>query len=311
MASNPLSRPENTVLVTGAAGFIGSHLVEALVARGMRVRVLDNFVSGRREHLNTAAELVEANILSLGSIEPAFAGVDCVFHNAAMPRVMLSIEKPVETHLTNVIGTLNVLLAARAHRVRRVIYASSSSVYGEQATLPLREAMTPNPLNPYALQKLVGEQYCRIFHRLHGIETLALRYFNVYGPRMATEGAYVTVMSAFLRARREGRALPIHGDGSQTRDFTHVSDVVRANLAAMECAASDGRALNVGCGRNISVNQVAAIFGGPTVNLPPRPGEPRDTLADLSETRRILQWSPKVPIEDGIRELIRLAGLEA
>jgi nucleoside-diphosphate-sugar epimerase len=298
-------------LVAGGAGFIGSHLVDALIAHGLRVRVLDNFASGKREYVNPTAELIEADVRNAGSFGTAFEGVDCVFQAAALPRVMLSIERPAETELTNVIGTLNVLVAARDAGVRRVIYSGSSSVYGEQARLPLEEAMTPNPLSPYALQKLVGEQYTRMFHRLFGMQTLTLRYFNVYGPRMATEGAYVTVIGNFLRARLEGRPLPIYGDGRQTRDFTHVRDAVRANLAAMDCAVADGRAINVGAGRNLSVERIAAIIGDPKVYLPKRSGEPRDTLADVSLAREVLGWQPEIAAEDGLTELMSLFGLKA
>jgi nucleoside-diphosphate-sugar epimerase len=296
--------PPPTVLVTGAAGFIGSHLVDALVARGLSVRALDNLAAGRRENLNPRAEFVAGDIRRPESLRAAFAGVDCVFHTAALPRVMLSIDDPRATHLTNVDGTLNVLIEARDAGVRKVIYSGSSSVYGEQPVMPLVESMRPNPLNPYALQKLVGEQYCSMFYRLFGLQSVTLRYFNVYGPRMATEGAYVTVLSVFMRARREGRPLPIHGDGEQTRDFTHVRDVVRANLAAMDCAVGDGRALNVGSGRGISVNRIAALFGGQTIHLPPRPAECAHTLADLTEAKRVLGWEPEVASEAGIRELI-------
>ncbi len=297
------------VLVTGGAGFIGSNLVSALIDRGLRVRIVDNFTTGKRSQLDLRADLLEADIRDIQSIRPAFAGVDCVFHVAAMPRVPLSIEKPVETHMVNVIGTLNVLIAARDAGVRRVVYSGSSSVYGEQPRLPLREDMTPNPLNPYALQKLTGEYYTRLFHRLFSMQTLTLRYFNVFGPRMAHEGAYVTVISVFLRARREGKPLTIHGDGEQTRDFTHVYDVVRANLLAMDCPTADGRAINVGNGRNISINRVAELIGGPRVNLPPRPGDARHTLADNSEAQRTLGWRPEVKFEDGLAELIRLHSL--
>src|SRR5271163_909478 len=203
MSTNPKSQAAGRiVLVTGGAGFIGSHLVDALVAAGLRVRVVDNFASGRREYVNGAAELIEGDIRDASSIADAFDGVDTVFHVAALPRIPLSIAKPVETHMTNVVGTLNVLIAARDHKVRRVVYSGSSSVYGEQAKIPLVETMTPNPLNPYALQKYVGEQYARMFHRLFAMGTLTLRYFNVYGPRMASEGSYVTVISAFMAARR-------------------------------------------------------------------------------------------------------------
>ncbi len=308
MSASATGNTPRLVLVTGGAGFIGSHLTDALIARGLRVRVLDNFVAGLRENVNRAAEVVIGDVRDLDSIRAAFAGVDCVFHMAALPRVLLSIEHPVETHLTNVVGTLNALLAARDAGVRRFIYSGSSSVYGDQPTLPLRESMTPNPLNPYALQKLAGEQYTRMFHRLFAMGTLTLRYFNIYGPRMATEGAYVTVIGLFIRERLAGRPLIIHGDGTQTRDFTHVRDAVRANIAAMDAGVADGRALNVGRGESLSVNQIAEIVGGPVVHVARRPGDARDTLADLSAIRAALAWEPEVATPDGVRELMRLAG---
>jgi len=295
-------------LVTGGAGFIGSHLVDALVHEGCEVRLLDNFATGQRQYVNPSAKLYEGDIRVIESIRPAIQGVDCVFHTAAMPRVMLSIEHPVETHMVNVVGTLNTLIAARDAGVKRVIYSGSSSVYGDQAELPLREMMTPNPLNPYALQKLAGEQYTRMFNRLFGIETLTLRYFNVYGPRMATEGAYVTVIGLFIRERLAGRPLTIHGNGEQTRDFTHVSDVVRANLAAMKSTIADGRALNVGRGGALSVNDIAALVGGPKIYAQRRPGDARATLADLTETRSVLEWEPLVDTAEAVRELVRASG---
>ncbi|MGH7949073.1 MAG: NAD-dependent epimerase/dehydratase family protein [Candidatus Binataceae bacterium] len=293
------------VAVTGGAGFVGSHLVDALIEAGARVRVVDNLSTGRREFLNRAAELVEADLSVAGAIGDAFARVDTVFHVAALPRIPLSIAKPVETHLANVVGTLNVLMAARDAKVRRVIYSGSSSVYGSQPRLPLVETMTPNPLNPYALQKYVGEQYVRLFHQLFGLGALTLRYFNVYGPRMATDGAYVTVIAAFLKARRDGWPLEIFGDGGQTRDFTQVSDVVRANLLAMDASVADGRAINIGCGRNVSVNRIAELMGGAVEHKPPRPGEMRDTLAGNSAARSVLGWEPRVSVEQGIAELLR------
>jgi UDP-glucose 4-epimerase len=309
--SNDLRTPDagRIVVVTGGAGFIGSHLTDALLERGVMVRVLDNFRTGSRQNLDPRAQLVEADIRERAAVEPAFAGVDCVFHTAALPRVGLSIERPLESHLVNVVGTLNVLLAARAAGVRRVVYSGSSSVYGEQPRLPLSESMTPNPLSPYALQKLTGEEYVRMFHRLYGLGAVSLRYFSVYGPRMDLEGAYATVIGAFIRARREGRPLQIRGDGGQRRDFTHVRDVVRANLAAMDCALDDGGAINVGRGQARSVNQIAELVGGPRVTVAPRPGEPRATLADLARSRTLLGWSPEVDAEDGVRELMRLHGL--
>jgi nucleoside-diphosphate-sugar epimerase len=297
------------VLVTGGGGFIGSHLVEALLQLGCTVRVIENFATGKRQQVHPSAELVIADIRDSASIVDAFQGVDCVFHVAALPRVPLSIENPLETHMTNVVGTLNVLLAARNARVRRVVYSGSSSVYGDQAQLPLHEDMKPNPLNPYALQKLAAEQYTRLFHRLYGMETLALRYFNVFGPRMATEGAYVTVISAFLRARSAGQPLAIHGDGEQTRDFTHVHDVVHANLLAMDAAIADGSALNIGQGRNLSINWIAERIGGPKVNLAARAGDARHTLADTRRAQEVLGWQPLVSTEEGLAELIKVACL--
>ena len=293
------------VLVTGGAGFIGSHLVDALITAGLRVRTIDNFATGRRDLVNRAAELVEGDIRDASSIADAFDGVDTVFHTAALPRIPLSIAKPVETHMTNVVGTLNVLMAARDHKVRRVVYSGSSSVYGNQPNMPLVETMTPNPLNPYALQKYVSEEYARMFHRLFAMQTITLRYFGVYGPRMPQEGSYVLAIAAFLKARREGRPLEIHGDGEQTRDFTHVSDVVSANALAMDCKIADGRALNVGRGENVSLNRIAAMIGGPTVHHEGRPGDIRDTLADRTEAERVLGWRPRVSIEEGIAELLK------
>jgi nucleoside-diphosphate-sugar epimerase len=298
---------KRTVLVTGGAGFIGSSLVDALIDRGLNARVIDNFSTGRKTQINSRADLRLADIREPESIRAAFEDVDCVFHTAALPRVPLSIERPVETHLVNVVGTLNVLVAARDAGVRRVVYSGSSSVYGNQSVLPLREDMAPNPLNPYALQKLTGEQYTRLFHQLFGMQTITLRYFNVYGPRMAMEGAYVTVISVFRRARAEAKPLTIHGDGEQTRDFTHVRDVVRANILAMDAAPADGRAVNIGRGRNVTVNRIAELIGGENIHLPPRPGDARHTLADWSQARDVLGWQPEVDIENALPELLQSA----
>jgi nucleoside-diphosphate-sugar epimerase len=306
---NPQLERARKVIVTGGAGFIGSHLVETLLALGHGVRVIDNLSTGQAERVNRAAEFITADITEAEGLERLFKGIDCVFHTAALPRVPLSIENPLETHMVNVVGTINVLIAARNAGVRRVIFSGSSSVYGDQAELPLNEAMKPNPLSPYALQKLTGEQYTRLFHRLYGLQTLTLRYFNVFGPRMATQGAYVTVISAFLRQRIAGKPLTIEGDGEQTRDFTHVRDVVRANLLAMDCAIADGRALNVGQGHSVSLNWIARQIGGPVVNLPVRKGDIRHTLADSRQAENILGWRPQVTTERGLAELIKAAGL--
>ncbi len=295
---------ERLVLVTGGAGFIGSHLTDLLVKSGLRVRTIDNFSTGRRDYVNPCADLIEADIRELESIRRSFTGVHTVFHTAALPRVPLSIERPVETHLANALGTLNVLVAARDAGVRRFVFSGSSSVYGEQASLPLREDMAPNPLNPYALQKLIGERYCWLFHDLYGMETITLRYFNVFGPRMAVEGAYATVIGVFLRLRSEGKPLPIHGDGEQSRDFTHVRDVVRANLLAMDCSTADGCVVNIGGGNSLTINQIADMVGGARVVLPRRAGDMRHTLADFTRAAQTLGWHPQVRAEDAIRELV-------
>lgn len=307
--ANASSNGARRVLVTGGAGFIGSHLVEALVGLGYMVRVIDNLTTGNAARVHRSAELIDADIRKPESMESAFHDVDCVFHVAALPRVPLSIENPLETHMVNVVGTINVLQAARRLGVRRVVYSGSSSVYGEQDRMPLKETMSPNPLSPYALQKLAAEQYTRLFHRLYGMQTLSLRYFNVFGPRMATEGAYLTVISNFLQSHRAGTPLTIEGDGEQTRDFTHVRDVVRANLLAMNSAIADGRAINVGQGRSVSVNWVATRIGGPRIYKPPRVGDIRHTLADHSMADQILGWRPKVTTEQGLSELIQSCGV--
>ena len=293
-----------TALVTGGAGFIGSHLVDGLLKEGIHVRVIDNLSTGKREQMATAAEFIEADICNADSFRDAFVGVDCVFHVAALARVPLSIERPVATHQVNVLGTLNVLVAARDAGVRRFIFSGSSSVYGEQPTLPLHEDMPPNPLSPYALQKLAGEQYTRMFNRLYGLETLTLRYFNVFGPRMILKGAYPTVIAAFLDARRNQRPLTVCGDGEQSRDFTFVSDVARANLLAAHCSVADGRAINIGRGCGVTVNRIAALIGGETVHVAERAGEPRRTLADLRRAESVLGWRPQVSIEQGLAELM-------
>jgi nucleoside-diphosphate-sugar epimerase len=300
-----LNCDSRTVLVSGGAGFIGSHLVDAFLLQGMKVRVIDNLSTGKRARVSAGAHFIKADIRDPDSFRHVLIGVDCVFHTAAVARVPLSIEKPVETDQVNVVGTLNMLIAARDAGVRRFIFSGSSSVYGEQPTLPLRESMRANPMNPYAVQKLASEQYTRLFSEIYGLETLTLRYFNVFGPRMILDGAYPTVIAAFLKARKLRQPLIICGDGEQTRDFTFVTDVVRANLLAAHCTVADGRAINIGNGRGVSVNRVAEIIGGDMVHIARRPGEPHDTLADLRESEAILGWRPEVSIEEGLEQLKR------
>lgn len=293
-------------IVTGGAGFIGSNLVDILIERGDEVIVIDNLATGKKENLNPRAKFIEADICDYEKIASHFTGADGVFHLAALPRVQLSIEKPVETHRANVLGTINVLIAARDNKIKRVVYSASSSAYGGQLTLPLKEEMTPYPMSPYGLQKLEGEEYCRLFSELFGLETVCLRYFNVYGPRMADEGSYVTVIAIFLRQKKNGEKLTVTGDGTQTRDFTHVADVARANLAAMESGkVGKGEVINIGSGSNKSVNEVAALAGGDIEYIPARKGEPHDTLADISRAKLLLEWEPKEDFEERVKGLIK------
>lgn len=296
-------------LVTGGAGFIGSNLVDVLIARGDEVRVIDNLANGKKENVNPKAKLIVEDICNLEKISPHFKGIDVVFHLAALPRVQFSVKYPRETNETNVTGTLNILLASRDADVKRVVFSSSSSVYGDSDVLPLREDLKPKPMSPYGLHKLVGEEYARIFPIFYSLETVSLRYFNVYGPRMNEEGVYTTVIAIFLRQKKNGESLTIIGDGTQTRDFTHVRDVCRANiLAATSLNVGKGEVVNIGAGRNFSVNQIAEMVGGPTVHIEPCI-EPHDTLADNSLAKKLIGWEPKEQMEEGIEELKQMYGV--
>ncbi len=294
---------ETKVVVTGGAGFIGSHLVDALVAKGFRVHIIDNLSAGKRENVNKRAKLHTADIRDLAAIKKIIKGAEFVFHCAALPRVQYSIENPSETHEVNVTGLQNVLIAAKGGGVRRVVYSASSSAYGDQKSMPLVETMPANPKSPYGLHKYVGELYCRVWSTVYGLETVSLRYFNVYGPRINPEGAYPLAIGKFLKQRSEGKPMTITGDGKQTRDFTHVRDVVRANILAAESKkVGKGEVINIGAGRNVSINKIAELIGGDTVHIAPR-FEPRHTLADNSLARKLLGWKPEISIEEGILEL--------
>lgn len=298
------------VVVVGGAGFIGSHVTDALVERGDEVHVIDNLSGGKRQHVNPNAFFYKVDIRNLSEIIPIINGAKYVFHLAALPRVQYSIEHPVETNDVNVNGTLNVLIASKEGGVKRVIYSASSSAYGDQKVMPLIETMVPNPKSPYGLQKYVGELYCREWSEVYGLETVSLRYFNVYGPRLNPDGAYALAIGKFLKQRKEGKPLTIWGDGTQTRDFTNVRDVVRANLLAVESVkVGKGEVINIGAGRNFSVNQLAKLIGGSVVHEPPRI-EPHDTLADNSLAKKLLGWEPKISLEEGIAELKKLYGLK-
>ncbi|GMQ95540.1 MAG: GDP-mannose 4,6-dehydratase [Patescibacteria group bacterium] len=291
-------------IVVGGAGFIGSHVVDALVERGFDVGVIDNLSGGKREHVNKKAVLHTVDIRNYADIEDIIRGADYVFHLAALPRVQFSIENPVETNDVNVGGTLNVLLAAHKGGVKRVIYSASSSAYGDQTEMPLTEDMPVNPLSPYGLQKYIGEMYCRVFSEIYGLSTVSLRYFNVYGSRFDPEGPYALVIGKFLKQKAEGKPLTITGDGEQTRDFTHVRDVVRANLLAMESKnVGKGEIINIGAGNNVSINKIAELIGGPVEHVPPRV-EPKHTLASNTKAKNLLGWEPSISLEEGIGELL-------
>jgi UDP-glucose 4-epimerase len=301
-------------LVTGGSGFIGSHLVRALVAAGSSVRVLDNLSTGRRENLEEVGadiEFVEGDIRDTDTLKKAVAGVRYVLHLAALPSVVRSIKDPISTNQVNVCGTLKLLIEARDAGVERLVFSSSSSVYGNTPTLPKREDMAPNPRSPYALSKLAGEHYARMFFELFGLRTYALRYFNVFGPRQDPNSPYAAVIPLFMAACREGRAPVIFGDGNQTRDFTFVENVVNANrccLTAPDAAA--GGVYNVGGGHRLSVNdlaeKIARLMGKDIrpVHEKPRPGDVRDSQADAARARTLLGWKESVSVDEGLRRTV-------
>jgi len=295
-----------TMLVTGGAGFIGSHLVERLCALGHRVRVLDNLSQGRIEWVHPAAEFIEGDITQLSLCRRACEGATGVFHLAAMSKVAPSIDRFEFCTEQNIIGTQNLLIAARDAKVRKVVYSGSSTYYGN-GTPPQSESALPNCLNPYAVSKYVGEQFCEIFTRLYRLPTVTLRYFNVYGSRQPAVGAYALVLGIFLDQWRRGEALTIHGDGSQRRDFIHVSDVVEANLAAF-AGDVEGTAMNVGSGTTISIREMADMISPRQVFLPRRAGDAEATLADISRIRRLLGWEPKISFAEGLKRLLDAPG---
>jgi nucleoside-diphosphate-sugar epimerase len=299
-------------LVTGGAGFIGSHLAEELLRRGQRVRVADNLVTGKRRNLQHLAgvEFQEGDLAERAVAERAVDGMDYVLHQAAIPSVPRSVQDPIASNRANVDAALTVLLAARDARVKRVVYAGSSSVYGDTPTLPKREDMPTNPLSPYALQKLVAEQYCQMFTRLYGLETVAIRYFNVFGPRQDPGSPYSGVISLFCAALIEGRRPIIHGDGEQTRDFTYVANVVDGVLRACEAEGAAGEAINLATGGRISLNELLRtmkrIVGSSVepVYQDPRAGDVRDSQADISKAVRLLGYQPMVTLEEGLRRTL-------
>ncbi len=301
-------------LVTGGAGFIGSHIVEELVRRGERIRVLDNFLTGKRENLINflnQIELIEGDIRDEETCLRACDGVDYVLHQAALPSVARSLEDPLTTDEINIRGTLNLLLSARAKGVRRFIFASSSSVYGDDLSLPKKEGREGQPLSPYAITKLTGEYYCRLFYQAFGLSTICLRYFNIFGPRQDPLSPYAAVIPSFIRCLLKGERPVIYGDGEQSRDFTFVANAVEANLlAAVAPEEASGEVFNIACGQSITVNGLAAeinrIMGTnlEPVHAPPRPGDIRHSLADVSKAERLLGYQPRYSFEQGLTETI-------
>jgi nucleoside-diphosphate-sugar epimerase len=299
-----MSLKKESVLVTGGAGFIGSHLVEELLACGYRVRVLDNLSQGNREWAPAEAEFIHGDIVNHQDCADACAGMSGVFHLAAMSRVAPSLDDISICTQPNVVGTQNILAAARSAGVRRLVYTGSSTFYGN-AEPPHREDMPPEYLNFYSLTKSVGEQYCFLFDRLYGLSTAVVRYFNVYGPRQPETGAYALVIGIFLRRFALGLPLIIHGDGSQRRDFIHVRDAVKATIRVYESSART-EVFNVGSGTNVSIKEVADIISPAQEFAPRRAGDAEITLADVTRIREKLGWEPEVSFEDGLRELVRL-----
>jgi len=295
-------------LVTGGCGFIGSHVVDALLDLGHSVVVIDDLSTGEISNLNKNAEFMRGSILDYELVKTATNEVDWVFHLAAWPRVPRSIEDPLGTHNVNVNGTLTLLQAARENLVSKFIYSSSSSVYGDQPTHIMTESMNPNPMSPYALHKLIGEQYATMFARLFSMRIASLRYFNVYGPRQTTEGAYALVIGKFIRMRDAAEPLTVYGDGKQTRAYTFVADVVRANVMAVQADLPSGQnlILNIGTSEETSVNEVAKKVGGEAIHVVPNPRgefEERRKAADYTKAKSVIGWEPTVTFDEGMRTL--------
>lgn len=302
-----------TISVTGGAGFIGSHLATRFVELGHRVRVFDNFSTGHRTnlaHLGSRVEWIEADLRDATACRKACDGIEFVFHQAALGSVPKSVDDPQTYHDVNVNGTFNMLLAAVHHKVRRFIYAGSSSAYGDTEESPKHEKMRPRPLSPYAVQKLTGEEYAAAFHVCYGLETITLRYFNVFGPRQDPKSQYAAAIPAFVCAIMRGQAPTVYGDGEQTRDFTYIDNVVDANVLAMSANKTRGETVNVACGGQITINQVIAAINkalGTKVRpryVDPRPCDVRQSCADVRLAKTLLGYSPEVSFEDGLRRAI-------
>lgn len=300
-------------LITGGAGFIGSNIALELIKRGDQVRILDNLSTGRRENLESLrgeVDLIEGDIRDFWTVAEAVAGIDYVLHQAALPSVVRSVKNPLTSNAVNIDGTLNVLEASRQAGVKRVVYASSSSVYGESPTLPKIETMKPDPLSPYAVTKLTCEGYCRVYHRLYGLETVALRYFNIFGPRQDPNSQYSAVIPRFIKAVLMGQQPVIYGDGEQSRDFTFIGNAVSANLKACTAPNAPGKAFNIACGERFTLNQtlelIQQILGRRTSPryVDPRQGDIRHSLADIEAAKADIGYSVDFDFKSGLKETV-------
>lgn len=302
------------VVVTGGAGFIGSHIAAAAVAQGAKVRIVDDLSTGHRENLEELpgdVDFIEGSVADIELMNKVLSGAEVVFHEAAIPSVPRSVEDPIQSHTASVDGTFKLLLAARDQKVRRVVYAASSSAYGDQPTLPKVEDMAPDPLSPYAVAKLVGEYYCQVFTRVYGLETVSLRYFNVFGPRQDPGSQYSGVVSRFISALCSGEQPVIFGDGEQSRDFTYIDNVVSANLKAASSAKGLGKVINVATGERITLNQLLGelkeLLGKPEVVADyreTRVGDVRHSLADTTRAVELLDYAPTVGLREGLKRTI-------
>lgn len=299
-------------IVTGGAGFIGSNLVDLLINEGHQVDVIDNFSSGKEKNRNIKARYFEIDLSDdsrYEDIKKIFFNSNGVFHLAALPKVQESIENPMLYEKNNTLSTINTLKACSESKVKRLVYSASSAVYGNTIKLPSKEDDPVDPISPYAMQKYYGEVACKVFSSVYGIETVSLRYFNVYGERQSMDGAYTSVMSVFTRQRLSNKPLTIRGDGEQRRDFTHVKDIARANLLAMTSEkVGNGEVINIGNNNNWSVRQVAEMIGGPTITVDPVI-EPRESLSDNSKARELIGWEPTIKIEEWIPEYKKELGI--
>lgn len=304
-------------LVTGGAGFIGSNIVKTLLEKGAKVQVLDNFATGKRENIkpfleNKNFKLIEGDIRDFSIVKEAVEGIDYILHQGALPSVLRSIEDPITTNSVNILGTLNVLEAAKEAGVKRVVYASSSSIYGDSKVLPKKEDMAPNPVSPYSLSKYVGERYCQIYYQIYGLETVCLRYFNVFGPNQDPTSQYSAAIAKFIYLMKKNERPVIYGDGLQSRDFTFVENVVEANMLACEANEVVGEVFNIACGKSLTILQLVDFINkilGKNIKpifTKPRPGDIRQSLASIEKARIKLGYKPKIDFEQGLKKLIQL-----